>query len=187
MLNGKVIKVLAILNNGFEELEGTGTIDVLERAGYDVTLAADTKDIVGRRGIAYTNLQLLSNVNYAEYDLLFLPGGGYVPSPATNEAIQFFAKSNKYMAAICSGPTYFGKLGYLKGKNYVCFPGLNTDFGGHFQNKYVVYDKPIFTARSVAANTLLPLKIVLELSGIDHLHKLLAQMEYIDDSIIKLL
>lgn len=33
------MKILVILNNGFEELEATGTIITLKRAGYEVTLS----------------------------------------------------------------------------------------------------------------------------------------------------
>ena len=181
------MKVLTILNDGFEELEAIGTIDVLLRAGYEVVVGADKDTIISKHNLAYSNLKLLNKINYSLFDLLFLPGGGYIPSKETNNAINFFAKNNKYLAAICSGPTYFGKLGYLKGVNYVCFPSLNSDVGGNFIDTYVVYDKKIFTARSVASNTLLPLKIVLELSGEKHLKALLKQMEYLDDSIINLI
>lgn len=181
------MKILVILNNGFEELEATGSIVIFHRAGYEVTLAGDTPTVISKNKMTYANLTPLKDLNYLDYDLLFLPGGGYTPSEETNNAINVFAKNNKYLAAICSGPTYLGKLGYLKGKNYVCFPNLNEDFGGHFKDTYVVYDKPIFTARSVASNMLLPLKIVLELSGLDHLKALLKQMKFIDDKIIRLL
>lgn len=181
------MKVLVILNQGFEELEATGTIIVLKRAGYDLTLAATTKEIKGKHGINYNNLSLLKDLSYADFDLLFLPGGGYIPNEETNEAIKYFYEHNKYLAAICSGPTYFGELNLLKNKNYTCFPALNKDYLGNFKNTYVVYDKPFFTARSVASNMLLPLKIVKVLDGDEALNKLLKQMEFIDNDIIKYL
>ena len=178
------MNILVILNNGFEELEATATIDILQRAGYNVTLAGDTITIISKHNITYSNLKLITEINFLDYDLLFLPGGGYIPTQKTNGAIKFFYENNKYLAAICSGPTYFGKLGYLKNKNYVCFPALNTDFGGNFIDDYVIYDKPFFTARSVAASFALPFKIVLELSGKTALNNLLKQMEYLDSDIL---
>ena len=181
------MKILVILNNGFEELEATGTIITLKRAGYEVTLAGDTTCVVGKHQIAYEHLKLLKDLDLKDYDLLFLPGGGYTPSLSTNQTITYFVEHNKYLAAICSGPTYFGNLGYLKDKNYVCFPALNQDFGGYFKDTYVVYDKPFFTARSVASNILLPFKIVLELSGKDKLKELLKQMEFLPNDIEKII
>lgn len=174
------MKVLAILNNGFEELEATGTIVTLLRAGYEVDLVSDDKKLKGKH---LYNLQLnktFSDINYDNYDLLFIPGGGYVPSPKTNEAILYFYNHGKYIAAICSGPTYLGKLGLLKGKKYVCFPALNSDFGGTFINDYVVCDGKLFTARSVSASILLPLKIVEVVEGKTALQKLRKQMEFLD-------
>lgn len=173
------MKILTILNPGFEELEATGTIIVLKRAGYQVDIAWETDEVNGKHIFNYQKLLNLNSVNYADYDLLFLPGGGYTPSSKTNEAILYFHKHNKYLAAICSGPTYFGKLGLLKGLNYTCFPALNADFGGNFQNEYVVYDQKIFTARSVAASILLPLKIVEILDGTEKLKQLKMSMEYL--------
>lgn len=181
------MKILVILNEGFEELEATGTIIVLQRAGYDITLASDNTCVVGKHKMVYDNLKLLKNLNLKDFDLLFLPGGGYIPSLSTNQTISYFVENNKYLAAICSGPTYFGNLGYLKGKNYVCFPALNQDFGGKFIDTYVVYDKPFFTARSVASNMVLPFKIVLELSGKDKLKELLKQMEFLPNDIEKII
>ncbi len=66
-------------------------------------------------------------------------------------------------------------------------PALNQDFGGYFKDTYVVYDKPFFTARSVASNILLPFKIVLELSGKDKLKELLKQMEFLPNDIEKII
>lgn len=50
------MNILVILNNGFEELEATATIDILQRAGYKVTLVAETSTIVSKHDISYSNL-----------------------------------------------------------------------------------------------------------------------------------
>lgn len=172
------MKVLAILNDGFEDLEANGTIIILRRAGYEVTVIAD-KNSVNSKYTTYTNLKTFNEIAFADYDLLFLPGGGYIPSPNTNLAIKYFVENNKYVAAICSAPTYLGKLGYLKGKKYVCFPALNSDFSGEYlADALVVNDGKIFTARSVAAAMELPFKIVEIIDGMEALKKLKKQMAY---------
>lgn len=174
------MNILAILNNGFEELEATGTLVVLTRAGYNVDVVADYEDINGKHLLNYTNIKTFNGINPNNYDLLFIPGGGYKPTENTYNMIKYFYDNNKYIAAICSGPTYLGELGILKNRKYVCFPALNKDFGGTFVNDYVVYDDRIFTARSVASSILLPLKIVEVIDGEEKLKELKKQMEYLD-------
>lgn len=174
------MNVLAILNKGFEELEATGTLVVLKRAGYNVDVVADYEDINGKHLLNYNNIRTFNEINPNNYDLLFIPGGGYKPTENTYNMIKYFYDNNKYIAAICSGPTYLGELGILKNRKYVCFPALNKDFGGTFVNDYVVYDNRIFTARSVASSILLPLKIVEVIDGKEKLKELKKQMEYLD-------
>lgn len=176
------MKVLAILNNGFEDLEANGSIIIFRRAGYNVTVIGDTTSI-NSKYTTYTNLKTFDDINFKDYDLLFLPGGGYTPSKNTNNAIKYFIENHKYVVSICSAPTYLGKLGYLKNKKYVCFPSMNEDFGGTFIDDYVVVDDNIFTGRSVSAAMKLPLKVVETISGIDALKKLKKQMTYLDKDI----
>lgn len=177
------MKILTILNDGFEDLEANGTIIILKRAGYDVTVISD-KSFVKSKYTTYTNLKTFDDVSFSNFDMLFLPGGGYVPSEKTNEAIRYFADNNKYIAAICSAPSYLGRLGYLKNKKYVCFPTFNDDFGGYYQkDSYVVRDGKFFTARSVSATMKLPFAIIEALEGIDGVKRVKKQMVYPENDI----
>ena len=38
------------------------------------------------------------------------------------DAIEYCVKNEKLVAAICAAPMILGDLGYLDGKNAVCFP-----------------------------------------------------------------
>lgn len=174
------MKILTILNEGFEELEALGSLVTFKRASYQVDLVSETSVLKAKHLLTLSNLKSVEDINLDDYDLLFLPGGGYTPSKLTNELILYFYNNNKYIAAICSAPTYLGKLGLLKGRKYVCFPPMNEDFGGTFVDDYVVYDNKIFTARSVAASMILPQVIIETIEGKEKLTELRKQMQYID-------
>ncbi len=176
------MKVLAILNNGFEDLEANGSIIIFRRAGYDVDVIGDTPNILSKY-TQYTNLKTFKNLSFRDYDILFIPGGGYLPSDNTNKAISYFMDNNKVVVSICSASTYLGHLGYLKGRKYVCFPPMNEDFGGEFIDDYVVHDGNIFTGRSVSAAMKLPFKVVEELSGKEALRALKQQMKFLDSDL----
>ena len=176
------MKVLAILNDGFEDLEANGSIIIFRRAGYDVTVISNHKECESKY-TTYTNLMTFDDIKFSDFDLLFLPGGGYFPSSKTNDAIRYFMDNRKYVVSICSAPTYLGKLGYLKNKNYVCFPSMNEDFGGTFIDDYVVVDDNIFTGRSVSAAMKLPLKVIETISGKEALKNVKKQMTYLEKDI----
>ena len=81
--------VLAILAEGFEEIEAITPIDLLRRAGVEVTLATlgDGKHVTGRCGLtihAETSLHALST---QEYDCVFLPGGPGVKHLRANQQV----------------------------------------------------------------------------------------------------
>ena len=55
----------------------------------------------------------------------------------------------KLVAAICAAPMVLGKYKYLKGKNYVCFPGCeSSEFEGNLQNQNAVVDGNIITSKA---------------------------------------
>lgn len=164
------MRILAVITDGFEELEAVGTIALLRRARLDVTVAAiDSTKATGRYGISVSDLIDLSKVNIDDYDMLVLPGG---PEYVTEERdprflamIQAFAQKGKYLAAICAAPTILGHLGLLKGKKYTCFTSMNEDFGGTYVDQYVIKDGKLITGRSCSATIDFALEIIKEVKG----------------------
>ena len=69
--------VLAILAEGFEEIEAIAPVDLLRRAGVKVTLAAlgDGIHVTGRNGLTVHADTTLAAVEAQDFDCLFLPGG----------------------------------------------------------------------------------------------------------------
>lgn len=164
------MKVVCILTDGFEEIEAIGTIAILRRSKIDVDIFSLKNDnATGRYGINIHNLYSMENLKLDDYDLLFIAGGPqYIELENSlifkNIILDFFSK-NKYIAAICAGPTILGHLGLLQQKRYTCFNSMNEDFHGTFVDHYCVKDGNIITGKSAAATIEFAFVIVETLLG----------------------
>lgn len=175
------MKGLIILANGFEDTEALTTIDVLKRSGLEMITATPNDDLIvisqyQHQIIAQENL---NNIDPRKFDFLVLPGGGAVNKVLHNLAmipdlIHRFVQDDKLVAAICAAPSLLGKNGYLKGLNYVCFPGCESDdFGGHLINQGVVVTDKIITAKSMYYTIDFALEIIRKLQGEVQMQKVL--------------
>ena len=148
------MKVLALIFEGFEELEAMAPFALLRRAKIDLTITSNSTTVTGSHNISLTNIVKLSDIDYKEYDALIIPGGAHYKflriSKDVHEIISYFMEAKKLVAVICAAPTILGMLGYLKGKNYTCFTSMNEDFGGYYHDQGVVVDGNIISGRSVA-------------------------------------
>lgn len=174
------MKVLAIIFDGFEEEEAMRPFALLRRAGITLDITSSNITVRGSHNLYLTNLKLINDVNYKDYDMLLLPGGAHwkalEQSSFVLNAIKYFMDNNKVIGAICAAPTIIGKLGYLKNRNYTCFTSMNNDFGGTYIDKKVVVDGNLITARSVASAILFAYAIIEKLLGKDALNKLKEQI-----------
>ena len=177
------MKVLCIVTNGFEEVEFVGTVGILRRGNVDIDIySIHGNKAIGRYGIEVSNLYNFKDIDVTKYDLLLIPGGPeYVEMESNMEflnIIKYFYNSNKYIAAICAGPTILGHLGMLKNKKYTCFTSMNEDFGGEYVDTYVVKDGKIITARSAAASIDFAFKIMEAIKGKEVEEKIKKQIYY---------
>lgn len=144
------MKILTLLTNNYEDLETIGTIDILKRASIDIEIVSlSDRSLTGKYNSQFSNLKLYKEINIAEYDGLFIPGGPQFQEmqsdPRVSSIINYFFLNNKPMAAICAAPVLFGRLGLLKNKNYTCFYPMNDDFGGDYKHTHAVIDGNIVT------------------------------------------
>ncbi len=151
------MSILCVMDNGFEELEAVGTIALLRRAGVEIdVVSVHGHEVTGRFDLTFAHLKSLEEVDPAQYEGIFLPGGPHYQAIEQNEEVKgllrSFFESGKLTAAICAGPTVLGHLGLLKGKHYTCFTSMNEDFGGTYHDQYVVRDGNLITGRSAAAS-----------------------------------
>jgi 4-methyl-5(b-hydroxyethyl)-thiazole monophosphate biosynthesis len=122
--------IYMFLANGFEEVEALCPLDILRRAGLEVTtVGIGGTRIVGAHGIAVE--ADIPDVMYrdAKPDMLILPGGmpgaKHLDESATVEAaLRAGARNGAFLAAICAAPMVLGKRGYLTGLRAVCYPGF---------------------------------------------------------------
>lgn len=163
------MKVVVLMDNGFEELEAMGPIALLRRAGLQVdVVSVENNEVTGRFNVTYSPTFCLKEYNFDDVDCLVIPGGPHYAKIEKNEDVlklmHTFADT-KVLAAICAAPTILGKEGILKGKKYTCFKDMDEDFGGEYQYKYAVTDGNIITGISAAASIEFAFAIIEKLLG----------------------
>jgi 4-methyl-5(b-hydroxyethyl)-thiazole monophosphate biosynthesis len=145
--------VLVLLAEGFEEVEAVTPIDVLRRAGAEVTLAALPEGIhvTGRNGLTLHADTGLSHVETREFDAVFLPGGPGVKhlraDPRVRSLVQRHAAAGKWIAAICAAPTVLHDAGLLQGRRYTAHFSVANELPAILANERVVTDGHLLTSR----------------------------------------
>ena len=147
-------KAVVVLAEGFEEVEAITPIDVLRRAGVEVTVAGlESLEIKSSRGLIVKADVLLENYNEVP-DAVILPGGpGAEVLGRSGKLKRFLEKiqnAGKITAAICAAPALvLGKHGMLKGKKATCYPGYENQLGegAKFMTQRVVRDGNFITSR----------------------------------------
>lgn len=159
--------IYLFLANGFEETEAIAPLDLLRRAGKQVTtVGVGGEEIRGAHGV--TVRADIPDVLFrdASPEAIILPGG----MPGTNNldasktvdaAIRVTAKNGGYLCAICAAPSILGKRGLLRGKTAVCYPGYEDLLeGATVPDKRVVRDGNVITAVGPGAATEFGLTLV---------------------------
>lgn len=127
--------VYMLLGTGFEEIEAVAPLDLLRRAGVQVlTVGVTGKTVAGSHGIRIEADIELGEMDLTDMDMIILPGGlgGVASARASREAmdaLRFAWENDKFVAAICAGPTVLADLGITDGKNATCYPGCESGMG----------------------------------------------------------
>lgn len=145
--------VLAILADGFEEIETVTPIDLLRRAGVTVTIAAlgDGIHATGRCGLTMHADTTLEAVRAQAFDCLFLPGGPGVKllraDPRVRELVLRQHHSGGWIAAICAAPTVLHDAGLLAGRRYTAHFSVAGELTAILAAERCVVDGRIITSR----------------------------------------
>jgi 4-methyl-5(b-hydroxyethyl)-thiazole monophosphate biosynthesis len=103
-------KVLVPIADGCEEIEAVCIIDVLRRAGAEVTVASvDKEQVTASRGVKLVADKLISECVDTAYDLIALPGGmpGAEHLRDSKELTMLLRRQKdegRFYAAICAAP-----------------------------------------------------------------------------------
>lgn len=148
-------KAFVFLATGFEEVEATGTIDVLRRGEIDTTVVSITGNlkVAGAHGLALVADTLFEETDFSEADALILPGG----MPGSNNLNAFeplkellvkHYNQGKVVAAICAAPLVLGGLGLLKGRRATCYPSFEPQLiGATITGEPAVIDGNVVTGK----------------------------------------
>ncbi len=159
--------IYLFLANGFEEIEALCPLDLLRRAGLEVTtVGIGGEMITGSHGI--TVQADIPDGLYADNapDMIILPGGmpgskNLDASRTVDAAIKAALRKDAYIAAICAAPFVLGKRGVLNGKEAICYPGFENELtGARISNQKVVRDGKIITAAGMGVALEFGLKLV---------------------------
>ena len=145
-------KVVVVLAEGFEEIEALTPIDVLRRAGLDVTVAGVGGTLItGAHKVPVKCDVEISTIENNHFDCIVLPGGmpGAVNlrnSKNVGKLITSIYNAGDLVCAICASPAVvLGPLGVLDDKVAVCYPGME----GCAPNVTFVGDTPVLQCRNV--------------------------------------
>lgn len=128
-------RVLVPIADGTEEMEAVCTIDVLRRAGAEVTVASVMPglQVTASRGVKLVADVLIADCAEEVYDLIVIPGGmpGAVhlrDSAVLTALLQAQAAAGRLYAAICAAPVVvLQHHGLLEGRRATCHPGFERD------------------------------------------------------------
>lgn len=166
-------KLYVFLADGFEEIEGLTVVDLLRRAGAEVSTVSISGDrtVCGSHKIKVTADMLFEETDFSDADILVLPGG----MPGTKrlgaheglrELLLRADRDGVGIAAICAAPSVLGDLGILKGRRAVCYPGFEERLdGADVQMCQAVTDGHITTSRGMGTAIPFGLELVRRLFG----------------------
>ena len=164
------MKVLIPLAEGFEEIEAVTVIDLLRRAGIEVTSAGLEKGaVVASRGVVVIPDTELDSVLDAAFDMLVLPGGAGTKhlreDPRILSLVKRMNQEGKWVAAICAAPSVLAASGILGGRRATSFPGSLEACGHPNEGTPLLQDCNIVTSRGPGTAMDFALQLVEILSG----------------------
>lgn len=145
--------VLVILPEGFEEIETVTPVDLLRRAGAEVTMAAlaESIHVTGRSGITVHADAPLGQVMDRTFDLLLLPGGPGVKHLRADSRVLAMVKAQaaagRWIGAICAAPTVLKDAGLVTGLRYTAHFSVGNELTEIISDQRVVVDGNVITSR----------------------------------------
>ena len=165
--------VYMLLGTGFEETEAIAPLDLLRRAGVEVmTVGVNGKIVYGSHKIGVEADIELGQMDLTRMEMIILPGGlgGVASVRASKEAMDALAfawNNDKYVAAICAGPTVLADLGITAGMNATCYPDCEDGMGSAImiEDAAVVTDEKLITGTSAGCAIPFGLALIEALKG----------------------
>lgn len=166
------VPVLVAVAHGSESLETVTLVNLLRRAGLDVTVASieASTQIEGTRGIRLIADALLVDVIDAPWQLVVLPGGADGARALGRHAplirlLEARNEADQPIAAICAAPALaLAANGLLDGRQATCYPSFRDQLPT-FVDAPVVRDGPITTSQGPGTAIAFTLALIEQLAG----------------------
>ena len=162
-------QALVFLSNGCEETEAVTTIDLLTRAGINVTYASITEDklVECSRGVTILAQKVFSEVNNVDFDVIILPGGlkgaeNFRDSQQLIKKLKQAHQAGNIIAAICASPAMVLQHHNLFPDAYMTGYHETRDAFKHWKSDRVYFDAQnrVITSQGPGTSIDFALKII---------------------------
>ncbi len=177
-------RVLVPIADGTEEMEAVCIIDILRRAGAEVTVASvDGLQVTASRGVKLVADTLIAGCTDEIYDLIAVPGG--MPGaehlrdcPVLAALLRAQSAAGRRYAAICAAPVVvLQHHGLLAGRRATCHPSFALQLHDpQSVEERVVVDGPCITSRGPGTAVEFALELVAQLYGAEKAQQVGAAM-----------
>jgi len=147
-------RVLVPLAPGFEEIEALTVVDILRRAGAQVSLAGTVDGIIeGRNGVRVVPDGSLEGVTASDFDMIVLPGGAEGTENLKKDGriknlVEEFYSKGRFVTAICAAPTVLSAAGLTRGRTVTSHPSVYDQLSEeNLSKERVVVDANIITSQ----------------------------------------
>lgn len=171
--------IYCFLADGFEEIEALATVDILRRAGVEISTVSmnDELTVTGSH-----NIKIIADMKASDFPAdksgisgAVYPGG--MPGSETlstgantlpSDIARYCVENDILVGAICAAPIVLGRIGLLENKNATCYPGFENELkGATYTGKRVTVDGNIVTGRGPGCSVDFALALVEKIKGKD--------------------
>ena len=181
-----VKKAAVFFGTGYEEIEALTVVDLLRRAGIEVTCVAidGQKQVMGAHHINVDMDAAIEGLDFDSFDILVCPGGmpgtkNLEACKALTDQLRRFYESGRLIGAICAAPQIFGHLGFLKNRKACIYPGMEAELiGAEVTYDPVVQSDIVITSRGMGTAIAFGLQIIANLLDQKSADELAAKIVY---------
>ncbi len=173
------------LAQGFEETEALAPLDCIKRAGIGIlTVGVDAQMVTGTKGVTVKSDIGCDDIDLTACSGVILPGGmpgmeNLYRCETVKNMISFCAENGLLIASICAAPSIPGRMGLLKGRRAVCYPGFESELEGYIASeKSVETDGNIITAKGAGCVFPFAHAIITYLTSKKNADAVLRQIQY---------
>lgn len=175
---------ILLIFNGVEELEATASIDILRRAGVQLTVASlgDSLQVESKHGLVLKADCLFSQLSTECADLIVLPGGpgvlDWINNLQVHAWISKHAQEGKFIGAICAAPLLLESVGLLDAAHFTAHHSVHHRFSKVPAARKCMRDGKIITASGAGSAIDFALLLVEALLGEIAKEQVIRSIEY---------